>query len=544
MESTDASPGALVAPAPTRAVNNKWLVTLSVTFGTLMGAIDSSIVNVALPQIRGAVGATVQEITWATTGFVIATVMVMPLTGFLGRLFGQKRVYLACLVLFVVGSFLCGLAWNLPTLILFRFLQGLGAGALQPTEQAILRQTFTREEQGTAMAIFAMAVMVGPAIGPTLGGYIVDNWHWSWIFFINVPVGILGFFMVARFVHEDEQLRASARKEAELQRRHMDWSGIVLLCMGLALLQYVLEEGQADDWFQSPLIVVCSIVAGTCLIAFVIRELTAPVPAVNLRLFKDPVFASGTLLNALVFAVLMASMFLLPVFMQELLGFTATQSGMALMPRTLVMLLCMPFVGRLYRRVPARILVAAGIVFAGFGAFEMSHFSLETGSHDIIRAIMLQGVGFSLMFVPLSATALANIPRERMADATGLNSLLRQIGGSMGLAIFTTLLSRYSIQAKASIAAHLNPERLEVASRMGLMQKGLMQRGLDQASAHLASLQMMVGSVTRQGMVLAFDKLFVLAALMFVVVLPLIYFLKAAPSGGGSQEKPHIDVEI
>ncbi|MCE9671602.1 DHA2 family efflux MFS transporter permease subunit [Myxococcus stipitatus] len=544
MESTDASTQALAAPAPRASVNNKWLVTLSVTFGTLMGAIDSSIVNVALPQIRGAVGATVQEITWATTGFVIATVMVMPLTGFLGRLFGQKRVYLACLVLFVAGSFLCGLAWNLPTLVLFRFLQGLGAGALQPTEQAILRQTFSREEQGTAMAIFAMAVMVGPAIGPTLGGYIVDNWHWSWIFFINVPVGILGFFMVARFVHEDEQLRASARKEAQLQRRHMDWSGIVLLCMGLALLQYVLEEGQADDWFQSPLIVACSIVAGTCLIAFVIRELTAPVPAVNLRLFKDPVFASGTLLNALVFAVLMASMFLLPVFMQELLGFTATQSGMALMPRTLVMLVCMPFVGRLYRMVPARVLVAAGIVFAGFGAFEMSHFSLETGARDIIRAIMLQGVGFSLMFVPLSATALANIPRERMADATGLNSLLRQIGGSMGLAIFTTLLSRYSLQAKAAIAAHLNPERLEVASRVGLMEKGLMQRGLDQASAHLASLQMMVGTVTRQGMVLAFDKLFVLAALMFVVVLPLIYFLKAAPSGGGSGEKPHIDVEI
>jgi DHA2 family multidrug resistance protein len=193
----------VLAPATPKAPVNKWLVTLSVTFGTLMGAIDSSIVNVALPQIRGAVGATVQEITWATTGFVIATVMVMPLTGFLGRMFGQKRVYLACLVLFVAGSFLCGLAWNLPTLVLFRFLQGLGAGALQPTEQAILRQTFPPKEQGTAMAIFGMAVMVGPAIGPTLGGYIVDNWHWSWIFFINVPVGILGFFMVARFVQED-----------------------------------------------------------------------------------------------------------------------------------------------------------------------------------------------------------------------------------------------------------------------------------------------------------------------------------------------------
>lgn len=543
MATSVASPEVLAAATP-KAPVNKWLVTLSVTFGTLMGAIDSSIVNVALPQIRGAVGATVQEITWATTGFVIATVMVMPLTGFLGRMFGQKRVYLACLVLFVAGSFLCGLAWNLPTLVLFRFLQGLGAGALQPTEQAILRQTFPPKEQGTAMAIFGMAVMVGPAIGPTLGGYIVDNWHWSWIFFINVPVGILGFFMVARFVQEDEQLRATARVEAERQRKHMDWAGITLLCMGLAALQYFLEEGQADDWFQSPVIVICALFAATCLIAFVIRELTAVAPAVNLRLFKDPVFASGTMLGALVFAVLMASMFLLPVFMQELLGFTATQSGFALMPRTLVMMLMMPVVGRLYGKVPARVLVGIGIVFAGFGAFEMSHFSLATGSSNIIRAIALQGVGFSMMFVPLSATALTNIPRERMADATGLNSLLRQIGGSMGLAIFTTLLSRYSVQAKDSIAAHLNPERWEVASRMAATQKGLMQHGLDAAGANMASLQMMVGNVTRQAMVLAFDKLFVLAALMFVVVLPLVYFLKAAPGGGGSHEKPHIDVEI
>ncbi|GMU03085.1 MDR family MFS transporter [Corallococcus caeni] len=534
----------VLAQATPKAPVNKWLVTLSVTFGTLMGAIDSSIVNVALPQIRGAVGATVQEITWATTGFVIATVMVMPLTGFLGRMFGQKRVYLACLVLFVAGSFLCGLAWNLPTLVLFRFLQGLGAGALQPTEQAILRQTFPPKEQGTAMAIFGMAVMVGPAIGPTLGGYIVDNWHWSWIFFINVPVGILGFFMVARFVQEDDQLRATARREAEQQRKHMDWAGITLLCMGLATLQYFLEEGQADDWFESPVIVICALLSATCLIAFVIRELTAVAPAVNLRLFKDPVFASGTLLGALVFAVLMASMFLLPVFMQELLGFTATQSGFSLMPRTLVMMLMMPIVGRLYGKVPARVLVGIGIVFAGFGAYEMSHFSLATGSRNIIAAIALQGVGFSLMFVPLSATALGSIPRERMADATGLNSLLRQIGGSVGLAIFTTLLSRYSVLSKASIAAHLYPERWEVASRMAATQKGLMQHGLDAASASMASLQMMVGNVSRQAMVLAFDKLFVLAALMFVVVLPLIYFLKDPPSVGGSHEKPHIDVEI
>ncbi|WP_163998992.1 DHA2 family efflux MFS transporter permease subunit [Pyxidicoccus caerfyrddinensis] len=530
-------------PVP-RKVTNKWLVTLSVTFGTLMGAIDSSIVNVAMPQLRGAVGATVQEITWTTTGFVIATVMVMPLTGFLGRLFGQKRVYLGCLLLFVVGSFLCGLAWNLPSLVLFRFVQGLGAGALQPTEQAILRQTFPPEEQGTAMALFAMAVMVGPAIGPTLGGLIVDNLHWSWIFFINLPVGILGFFMVARFVQEDEELRTFARAEAERQRKHMDWAGIILLCVGLASLQYLLEEGQSHDWFESGVITACTLVSFTCLAAFVIRELTAEVPAVNLRLFKDPVFASGTVFNALVFSILMASMFLLPLFMQELLGFTATQSGLALMPRTLVMMVMMPIVGRLYRRIPPRMLILTGVVLTGLGAFQMSHFSLQTGTGNIIGAIALQGVGFSLLFVPLSTVALSKVPRERMADATGLNSLLRQVGGSIGLAIFATLLSRFTVHATAAVSAHVTLDRLEVATRMAAMQKGLSGMGMDAVSAQALGLRMMAGTVARQAAVLAFDKLFVLAALLFVVVLPLVFLLKAPKGGPASGEKPHIDVEI
>ncbi|QSQ28275.1 DHA2 family efflux MFS transporter permease subunit [Pyxidicoccus parkwayensis] len=533
----------VAVPAP-RAVPNKWLVTLSVTFGTLMGAIDSSIVNVAMPQLRGAVGATVQEITWTTTGFVIATVMVMPLTGFLGRLFGQKRVYLGCLLLFVAGSFLCGLAWNLPSLVFFRFIQGLGAGALQPTEQAILRQTFPPEEQGTAMALFAMAVMVGPAIGPTLGGLIVDNLHWSWIFFINVPVGILGFFMVARFVQEDESLRSFARAEAERQRKNMDWAGIILLCVGLASLQFLLEEGQSHDWFESPLIAACALVSATCLAAFMIREMTAEVPAVNLRLFKDPVFASGTVFNALVFSILMASMFLLPLFMQELLGFTATQSGLALMPRTLVMMVMMPIVGRLYRKVPPRVLILVGVVITGLGAFQMSHFSLSTGTQNVIGAIALQGIGFSLLFVPLSTVALSRVPRERMTDATGLNSLLRQVGGSIGLAIFATLLSRFTVHSTASVAAHLTPDRLEVATRMAAMQKALGGTGMDAVSSQALALRMMSGTVARQAAVLAFDKLFVLAALLFVVVLPLVFLLKAPKSGPASGETPHIDVEI
>src|SRR4051812_6185615 len=263
--------------APEREPVNKWLVTVSITFGTLMGAIDASIVNVAVPHLTGSLGVTVEQITWVTTGFVIATVMVMPLTGFLARLFGQKRVYLACLVLFVIGSVLCGMARTLPLLVFFRVLQGLGAGALQPTEQAILRQTFPPQEQGMAMAVFGMAVVLGPAFGPTLGGYIVDNYSWPWIFFINVPVGIVSLLMVSRFVHEPEDVRAAMHSMAERQRKHIDWAGIGLLIAGVGSMQYVLEEGNRNDWFASTEIKTILFLSAVTLTLLIIRELSATV---------------------------------------------------------------------------------------------------------------------------------------------------------------------------------------------------------------------------------------------------------------------------
>src|SRR5512138_3657666 len=257
---------ASVAP---RAPVNKWLVTLSVTFGTLMGTIDASIVNVATPHLRGAMGATVQEITWVTTGFVIANVIVMPLTAFFGRFFGQKRVYMAALILFVIGSGLCGLARSLPALVAFRLVQGLGAGALQPTEQAILRQTFPPKEQGMAMALYGVAVVIGPAFGPTLGGYIVDNFAWEWIFYINLPVGALALFMVTRFVHEPDDIRLANQAAAVKQRQNLDWQGIVLLTMGVATLQYVLEEGNRNDWFESREITAVALAAAIATAAFI-----------------------------------------------------------------------------------------------------------------------------------------------------------------------------------------------------------------------------------------------------------------------------------
>jgi DHA2 family multidrug resistance protein len=538
-----ASSVALPLPvAATRAPTNKWLVTVSVTFGTLMGAIDSSIVNVALPQIRGAVGATVQEITWITTGFAIATVIVMPLTAFLGRLFGQKRVYMASLFIFVAGSALCGVASSLTQVVVFRAIQGFGAGALQPTEQAILRQTFPPKEQGMAMALFGMAVMVGPAIGPTLGGYIVDNYHWSWIFFINLPVGALGMFMVWRFVQEPEDIRAANAAAAAEQRRNMDWLGIALLAVGLATLQFFLEEGQQNDWFESRGITAAALVAAAALVLFVWRELSARVPAVNLRLFKDSVFTSGTIIGAVMFAILMASMFLLPLFMQELLGFTAMQSGLALMPRVLVMMAVTPIVGRLYGRVSARVLVGIGVVLVAYGAFAVSHITLATTSSGIVHAILVQGVGFSFLFVPLTTAALSNVERTKLADATGLNSLLRQVGASMGLAIFATLLQRYGVQARAAVASHVTIERPEVQARLSQLTAGFVQRGFDAVSAREAALRALDGIITRQSMVIAFEQVLLLTGILFLTVLPLLFFLKVKRAD--SQERPHVEIEV
>lgn len=519
------SPPVAAVPARPQRVN-KWIVTLSVTFGTLMGAIDASIVNVAIPHIRGTLGASVTEVTWVVTGFTISTVIVMPLTAFLGRFFGQKRFYQASLVLFLIGSVLCGFAKSLTSLAIFRAVQGLGAGALQPTEQAILRQTFPPKEQGMAMALFGMAVMLGPAIGPTLGGYIVDQYSWPWIFFINLPVGALGLFMVARFVPEPEDIRAKNRELAEQQRKYFDWQGILLLTVGLGAMQYMLEEGQQDDWFESPLIVGCALVAAFSIAAFVLRELGAKVPAVNLRLFKDKVFLSGTLVGAMMFSMLLANVFLLPLFMQELLGFTAVDSGIALMPRTIVMMVATPIVGRVYNSISPRLVVGLGVILFAIGAYQMSHFTLETSEADVISSLIVQGVGFSCLFVPLTTVALSNIERHNLTDATGLNSLLRQVGGSVGVAVFATLLTRYATTARAALMAHTNPERTEVMQRLFMTKNGFMSQGFDPVSAQQASEQALAGTVMRQSLLIAFDKMFLLAGVLFLGILPLLLFLK------------------
>ncbi|MFL5390365.1 MAG: DHA2 family efflux MFS transporter permease subunit, partial [Myxococcales bacterium] len=364
-----------------------------------------------------------------------------------------------------------------------------------------------------------------------------------WIFYINIPVGILGLVLVQRFVHEPEDIMRANRAAAEEQRKNVDWSGITLLCVGLGALQYVLEEGQRNDWFDSKLILALALVAIFATAAFVIRELTAKVPAVNLALFKDPVFLSGTLIGSIMFAMLMANLFLLPVFMQELLGFDATQSGLSLMPRTLIMMVATPIVGRLYNKVSPRLMIGIGVVAFTVGSVMMSHFTLSTGTAQIVHSLLWQGIGFACLFVPLTTVALSRIPRTKLTDATGLNSLLRQIGGSVGLAIFATLLSRYATVAKAAMLAHVTPYSPEAMGRLGQITQGLSARGLDPATAAQAAPAALAGMVARQAMVLSFEKMFLLAGICFLVILPLLLFLKVDRSAEQGH-KPEVHLEM
>jgi DHA2 family multidrug resistance protein len=512
-----------MAPPPPPPVN-KWLVAASVSCGSIMGVLDSTIVNVALPQIQGAVGATLQEITWIATGYTIAAVLLMPLVAFLGRRFGQKRVYLFCLGLFLLGSALCGLSRTLPELITFRVVQGLGGGAMQPTEEAILRQTFPKSQQGMAMALTGMIMMVGPALGPVLGGYIVDHFHWSWIFFVSLPIGLLGLVMTWTFVREDPEILAKNRVRAAAERTNVDWSGIGLLSICLATTEFVIEEGQRRYWFDDALIRVFTFVALTTFAAFVARQLTAKAPVMNLRLLKDARFATGMLLSVFVMCTLMATMFLLSVFMQQARGFTAMQAGLATLPMMLAMFIVMPIAGAVYERFSPRLTMAVGLSLLAGGAYELSQVTLAMGQWDLALPLAMQGAGMALIFVPMETTAFSRIPRHLLADAAGLSNVLKETGGAVGLALFTSVLLRREMVARAGLAAHLGITNPLAAQRLSILQA--LTPGLNPTASRSTTLGYLNAIVSREAAVRAYEQLFLLLGVMILTLLPLLFLLK------------------
>jgi MFS transporter, DHA2 family, multidrug resistance protein len=529
-----ASPAASAPVAPSLPMREvaPWLVTVAITIGSMMGALDTSIVNVALPYIRANLGATFTEVAWVSTGYAIALVIIMPLTAWLGLTFGRKRVYMFCLGLFTAASFFCGAARGLYPLLLFRVIQGIGAGALQPVQLAILRETYPPEKQGMAMGLYGLAVMIGPAIGPTLGGWITDNYAWPWIFYINVPIGFFALWMVSQFIHDPPHLKALRGTAG------VDAFGIGMLTVGLASLQTVLEEGERYEWFNSGFILMLTAVSGVSLALLVWWELRVDKPAVDLSVLKNASFTSATLIGGVVGVSLFASMFLLPLFMQELMHYTATKSGLMLMPRSLVMLVLMPVAGALYNRLGPRLLIGGGLLLGGIAPIMMSHLTLEAGTWDLFWPQLVQGFGFVFVFIPLSTAALAGVQKAKLTAGAGLYNLVRQLGGSFGTAIFATLLTRLQQSNHAVLAEQLSPYNPAFVQRLQMIQQGFIAQGIASDEARLKALKLLDGLVRQQAAVLAFERCFFLIGALFLICLPMLFLLRSSPTGEAGHAEP------
>jgi len=508
-----------------RATANKWVVAGTVLTGTIMAVLDSSIINVALPSMSGTLGAGVQEIAWVVTGYILAQVIVMPITALLSARFGRKNFYQFSVVLFTLASMACGLARSLPAMVLFRILQGFGGGVIMTVSQAILRETFPPAEQAMAMGLYGMGVVVAPAVGPTLGGWITDNWTWPWVFYINVPVGVVNILLVSRYIHDPDYL--------ERRKGSIDWLGLALLAIGLGALQLMLEEGQKHDWFQSGGIVALAATAAIGLLLFVVHELRTERPAVNLRLLANRSFTSATAIGAILGMGLYGSIFLLPLFLQNLLGYTAMLSGMALVPRSLAMAVIMPLGGRVYNRVGPRALVGTGLIVSALSFWKLSQLTADVGFWDIFWPQLLQGVGFALIFVSLTTAALATIPRPQMTQAAGLYNVVRQVFGSVGIAAAATVLTRSTARYQAILGERITAFDPTVQGFLGSAAARMMREGADATTAHLQALALLGGRLARQAAVLAYNHVFAMITALFLLSIPIALLLRSGDTHAG-----------
>jgi MFS transporter, DHA2 family, multidrug resistance protein len=481
------------------------LVTVTVMLGLIMAIIDSSIVNVALDTMAGNLGASIDEISWVATSYILANVVIMPLNGWLTGYFGRKKFYAACVAIFTVASFLCGTATNVWQLVAYRILQGLGGGALQPTAQAILFESYPPEKRGQAMAVFGLGAMVGPTLGPTLGGYIVDNASWPLIFYINLPIGVIAFLMTLAFIRDPSYI---AKPE-----RGIDWFGLGMMTAGIAALQYVLERGQHDDWFDSPAIVILSVVAIAGIIGFLVRELAEKQPFVDLRVFKNRAFAAGNIIGVVTGFGLFGLNLILPLYFQDVLRFNAWQSGLALLPGAAATALSMPVAGRLNNKVDPRWMIALGLTMFGVSSWLMGDWNQNIGYWDIFWPRFVQGFSMGFLFVPLSTATLSSIERGQLANATGLYTLVRQLGGSLGIAILTTLLQRHGAAVQQGLGAGIDMSNPSV--RVFLADPST-------RAAHLAQLYAMV---QQNAVAITYNYLFRLSGLLFLISIPTVFLL-------------------
>lgn len=505
------------SPLSDRGAPHKYLIAFAVVLAALLQVIDSSIVNVALPDMMGNLGASLDEIAWVSTGYILATVIVIPLTGWLGGMFGRKRYFVGSILLFTASSFFCGAAHSLGFLVFWRVVQGIGGGALMTVSQAVLLETFPPEEAGLAMALFGLGVMVGPTIGPTLGGWITDNWSWPWIFYINVPLGIFAAFMIAQYVHDSIHQRRSPT---------VDYVGIALLIVSVGALQYMIEYGQREDWFESRLMVGLALVAvaGGVLLAW--RELTTDHPVIDFRVLRHRQMWVGTVLGVVMGVGLYASTFTLPVFLQGNLHMTAQHTGIVLLPGALATALSMFVVGRIAQRFDPRLLIASGALIFAVAMWQLSQVTSDSGRADFFYPLIARGIGLGLMFVPLTTVTLAELSRAELPQGTGLYNFFRQLGGSLGIAGVATVVAHDTAQLHAVLADHVTTMDPGSLARLRMLTNGFAARGADLATATRRAYAMIDRETIGQASVIAYAHTYVLAAGLVLALIPLLVLVR------------------
>lgn len=511
---------AQMSSAPVRF--NPWVIAMTVTLATFMEVLDTSIANVALPHIAGNLGATSDESTWVQTSYLVSNAIILPMSGWLSTRIGRKRFYMACVVLFTLSSMLCGMATSLPMLIAFRVMQGLGGGGLGPSEQAILADTFTPEQRNMGFAIYGMAIVVAPAIGPTLGGWITDNFSWHWIFFINVPIGLLSLFLTQRVVHDPPHVIEARQK----QRRNTDYLGITSIVLCVGFLQYVLDKGEQLEWFDSGIIRTFAVLSATAFVVMVWREWTQSHPIIELRLLKNRNFASATLSNFTLGIVLNGSMILIPQFLQLQLGYSAQQAGMALSPAGIALAVLMPVAGILGSKFDPRKVIAAGFLLTSASMFWMMRISPLVDFESVAWMRILQVVGIPLIFIPISTLSYVGMRRQDNNQVSGISNFVRNLGGAIGTSFLVSYLTRHRQASRVDLVSHLHRGNVFFDRYMAGLQQSAVHTGssvADSGQRALAQLQLMVDA---QASVLAFISAFFVLGVIVALLVPLPFLMK------------------
>lgn len=510
------------------------IITITAVMCALLEIVDTTIVNVALTDMRGSLGATLTDVAWVITAYAIANVIVIPMTSWLSQQFGRRNYFAVSIIIFTVSSFLCGNATNIWELVAFRFVQGLGGGALLVTAQTIITESYPVAKRGMAQAIYGMGVIVGPTLGPPLGGYLTDNFSWPYIFYINIPLGIIATFLTLTYVK-------SPKYAEKLKSHQVDWWGILFLASFIGSLQFVLEHGQQDDWFNDGTIVTLSVVTVVGLLAFIWRELTYDHPIVNLKVLKDGNLRIGTFMCFILGFGLYGSTLIIPIYTQQILGWTATDAGLLLIPGSITTAFMMPIIGNLIQKgVPQAYLVSIGFaIFFIFTFWMYSAMTPDTGVEHLFWPLIMRGIGLGLLFVPITTMALSTLKGRSIGEGAAFTGMMRQLGGSFGIAIITTMITRLSQSHRVDLVSHLDVSKPEVQNRVRQLQHGFMNKGFSFNESLDKAYQAMDFSVMKQATVMSYMDIFFWLGIMFLCCIPIMLLIKRGKTKVSMEDAMH-----